>query len=102
MNLCRNLQNFKPVEFEDVQQNFWSSRFFGTWSSETSSLRTLETFIRTSVFRIFSTWSEAQSSEAGTVHQNFLSQSLQKLLGKSSEFADADDLLIRTTSSEAL
>src|ERR1044072_7250928 len=54
------------------------------------------------VFRIFSTCSEAQSSEAGTVHQNFLSQSLQKLLGKSSEFADADDLLIRTTSSEAL
>src|ERR1044072_3980914 len=35
------------MEFEDVQQNFWSSGFFGTWSSETSSLRKLETFIRT-------------------------------------------------------
>ena len=77
LSSCRDLQNFKPVESDDVQQNFWSSGFFGTWSSESSSLRTLETFIKTSVFRIFSTWSEAQSSEAGTVHQNFLSQSLQ-------------------------
>src|ERR1044072_201502 len=30
-------------------------RVFGTWSSESSSLQKLETFIRTSVFRIFST-----------------------------------------------
>src|ERR1044072_5506043 len=48
LSSCRDLQNFKPVESDDVQQNFWSSGFFGTWSSESSSLRTLETFIRTS------------------------------------------------------
>ena len=50
---------------------------FDTWSLESSSLQKLETFIRTSVFRFFSTWSETQSSEARTVHQNFLSHNLQ-------------------------
>src|ERR1044072_6163266 len=49
------------------------------------------------VFRIF------RSSDAGDVHQNFLSsESSEWLLGKSSELADADYLLIRITSSEAL
>src|ERR1044072_5838140 len=28
---CQVLQNFKSLETEDVQQNFWSSEFFGTW-----------------------------------------------------------------------
>src|SRR5580765_1255892 len=103
MSLCRYLQNFKPVEFEDVQQNFWSSRFFGTWSSETSSLWMLETLIRTSCLQnlqhlirstIFRGWD--CSSELP------VSESSEWLQGKSSEFADADDLLIKTTSSEAL
>ena len=62
---CQDLQNYKPVESDDVQQNFWSSGFFGTWSSESSSLRTLETFIRTSVFRIFSTCSEPHLQRLG-------------------------------------
>jgi len=75
----------------------------GTWSSESSSLWTLETFIRTSVFRIFSTWSEPHSSEAGTCSSELpVSESSEGLLGKSSELADADYLLIRNTSSEAL
>src|ERR1044072_7802976 len=28
---CQVLQNFKSLETGDVQQNFWSSGFFGTW-----------------------------------------------------------------------
>src|ERR1044072_561836 len=38
LSSCRDLQNFKPVKSDDVQQNFWSSGFFSTWSSESSSL----------------------------------------------------------------
>src|ERR1044072_8072440 len=102
MSLCRILQNFKPLESGDVQQNFWSSGFFDTWSSETSSLECWRRSSELLSSESSSTCLEERSSEAGTVHQNFLSQSLQKLLGKSSELADADDLLIRNTSSEAL
>src|ERR1044072_4469287 len=38
----------------------------------------------------------------GLVHQNFLSRVFICFFGKSSEHADADDLLIRNTSSEAV
>src|ERR1044072_6712017 len=100
--LCRDLQNFKPVESVDVHQNFCLQSFWHL------------------VFRVF------KSSDAGDVHQNFCLQNLQHLirtiffrgwdcsselpvsessewlLGKSSELSDADYLLIRTTSSEAL
>src|ERR1044072_7972525 len=63
----------------------------------------LETFNRTSGLQSSSsTRSEAQSSDAGTVHQNFLSRVFRCFFGKSSEHADADDLLIRNMSSEAL
>src|ERR1044072_3317389 len=48
LSSCHDLQNFKSSESGDVQRNFWSSGFFGTWSSESSSLQMLETFIRTS------------------------------------------------------
>src|ERR1044072_233372 len=84
---CRDLQSFKPVESDDVQQNFWSSGFFGTWSSESSSLECWRRSSELLSSESSSTCSEARSSEAGTVHQNFLSQSFEKLLGKSSEFA---------------
>src|ERR1044072_3972414 len=60
-----------PWKLETFTQNFWSSGFFGAWSSET-----------------------------GTVHQNFMSQSLQKLLANLQNFLTLDDLLIRATSSE--
>src|SRR5580765_3786845 len=101
MSLCRDLQNFKPVESGDIQQNFWSSGFFGTWSSESSSLRTLETFNRTSCLQnlqhlirtIFIRGWDCSSELP-------VSESSEWLLGKSSELADADYLLIRNTSSE--
>src|ERR1044072_2503451 len=38
LSSCHDLQNIKSLESGDVQQNFWSSGFFGTWSSESSSL----------------------------------------------------------------
>src|ERR1044072_3532798 len=102
MNLCRDLQNFKP----------------GIWRRSTELL--VFRILWHLVFRIF------KSSDTGDVHQNFLSSessaldqnhffrgwdcsselpvsdSSERLLGKSSELADADYLLIRTTSSEAL
>src|ERR1044072_9209668 len=102
MRLCRDLQNFKPVKSVDVHQNFCLQ---SRWHL---------------VFRVF------ESSDVGDVHQNFCLQNLQhliriivfrgwdcsselpvsesseRLLGKTSDLADADYLLIRNTSLEAL
>src|ERR1044072_6082040 len=66
-----------PWKLETFIQNFWSSDFF-------------KHLIRSTIFRGWDCSSELPV------------QSLQKLLGKSSEYADADDLLIRNRSSEAL
>src|ERR1044072_924078 len=102
MSLCLDLQNFKPVESGDVQQNFWSSEFVGTWSSESSSLQKLETFIRSSCLQ------NLQHLIRGTIFRSwdlfFRTSCLRvfrRLHGKSSELADADYLLIRNTSLEA-
>src|ERR1044072_10045277 len=52
-------------------------RVFGTWSSKSSSPQKLETFIRTSGLRNLWHLIRNATSEAGTVHQNFLPQNLQ-------------------------
>src|ERR1044072_5426324 len=49
----------------------------GTWSSESSSPQKMETFIRTSGLQNLWHLIRNATSEAGTVHQNFLSQNLQ-------------------------
>src|ERR1044072_6100497 len=99
---CLDLQSFRSLESGDVHQNFWSSeslapglqnlqvlrswrrsselqvfRIFGTWSSESSSPQKLETFIRTSGLQNLWHLIRNATSEAGTVHQNFLSRNLQ-------------------------
>ena len=58
-NMCRDLQNFKPMESRDVHQNFCLQRH---WHF---------------VFRIF------KSLDAGDVHQNFCLQNLQHLIRNS-------------------
>ena len=91
MNLCRNLHNFKPLESGDIHSELLVFRLL--WRLVLQSLQVLNAEAVQSELLVFgllsSTWSEAWSSEAGTVHQNFMSQSLQKLLGKSSELSDA-------------
>src|ERR1044072_3924412 len=52
-------------------------RIFGTCSSESSSPQKLEMFIRTSGLHNLWHLIRNATSEAGTVHQNFLSQNLQ-------------------------
>src|ERR1044072_4808036 len=147
---CNILQNFKSLETGDVQQNFWSSGFSGTWffridvnscrllscrvlsCHELQNFKPLETgdvHSELLVFRFL--WrlvlQSLQVLNAGDVQLNFWSSIFFKHLirgtifrgwdlffrtscpessdcffGKSSEHADADDLLIRNKSSEAL
>src|ERR1044072_4964159 len=49
----------------------------GTWSSESLSPQKLETFIRTSGLQNLWHLIRNATSEAGTIHHNFLSQNLQ-------------------------
>src|ERR1044072_7454266 len=99
---CYILQNFKSLETGDVQQNFWSSGFSGTWffiidvnscrllSCYVLSCRDLQNFkpLETGdvhsellVFRLL--WrlvlQSFQVLNAGDVQQNFCLQSLQAL-----------------------
>src|ERR1044072_3809882 len=82
--LCLIRINFLPRSSElQVLGNWRRSlellvfRVFGTWSSESSSLQKLEKFIRTSCLQNLQHLIRNTTSEAGTVHQNFLSQNLQ-------------------------
>src|ERR1044072_5084133 len=60
--------------------------------SSDASLAILQNMLTLMIFL-----SEAQSSDAGTVHQNFLSRIFRCVFGNSSEHADADDLIVRST-----
>src|ERR1044072_8303951 len=61
-------------------------------------------FLLAEIFRTSSPWNLTTFNRTSGLQDSLAlgPQSLQKLLGKSSEHADVDDLLIRTTSSEAL
>src|ERR1044072_6215235 len=71
------LQSLQVVNAGDVQQNF--------------CLQSLQALDQKHYLQML-----------GLVHQNFLSKIFRCFFGRSSEHADADDLLIRNTSSEAL
>src|ERR1044072_2114116 len=99
---CQVLQNFKSLETEDFQQNFWSSGFFGTWffrinvlscrllscrvlsCHDLQNIKPLETgdvHSELLVFRLL--WrlvlQSLQVLNTGDVHQNFYLQNLQAL-----------------------
>src|ERR1044072_8185776 len=76
-SLALGLQNLQVMNAGDVQQNI--------------CLQSLQALDQKQILQ-----------RLGLVHHNFLSQCLQMLLGNSSELANADDLLIRNMSSEAL
>src|ERR1044072_9462361 len=76
-SLALGLQNLQVLNARDVLQNF--------------CLQNVQALDQKQILQ-----------RLGLVHQNFLCQSLQMLHGNSSELADADDLLIKNMSSEAL
>src|ERR1044072_5639282 len=119
---CYILQNFKSLETGDVQHNFWSSGFSGTWffridvnscrllSCHVLSCRDLQNFkplengdvhSELLVFRLL--WrlvlQSLQVLNAGDVQQNFCLQSLQALDQKHT--LQRLGLFIRTSCPEA-
>src|ERR1044072_6093877 len=120
---CQVLQNFKSLETGDVQQNFWSSGFFGTWFFRTDvlscrllschvvschdlqnfkPLKTGDVHSELLVFRLL--WrlilQSLQVLNAGDVHQNFWSSDFFKHLIRSTIFRGWD-LFISTSCPES-
>src|ERR1044072_1299278 len=99
---CRNLQNLTLGNWRRSLRTSGLQTSLALGSSESSSLECWRRSTELMSSNSSSTRSEDQSSEAGTIHQNFLSRVFRCFFGNSSEHADADDLLIRNRSSEAL
>ena len=100
-NLCRNLQNFKPLETGDVHSELLVFRLL--WRLVLQSLQVLNTGDVHQNFYLQNLQALDQKhtlQRLGLVHQNFLSKVFRCIFGRSSEHAYADDLLIRATSSE--
>src|ERR1044072_5541596 len=100
---CRDLQNFKPLETGDVHSELLVFRLLLRLVLQRLQVLNAGDVQQNFCLQSLQALDQKHTLQMlGLVHQNYLSKIFRCFFGRSSEHADADDLLIRIKSSEAL